>query len=150
MSYQSNTPYHTEPMHGAVVYCSDGRASAQSDEFAVQGLDLARYDRLTLPGGPAALVGHDAAKINADGILEDLRFLVDAHDLDKIVLIQHEDCAFYQARLGVAPEQVEAKQIEDLNRVNQTIRGLMNVDTVLGYIAKRTDTGVTFDAIDID
>ncbi len=99
--YVSGLPYHTKRMHAAAVYCSDGRVCEQYDDFLQNGLHLPRYDRVALPGGPACLAGHSQARIEEAGLLDELKFLVDAHGLEKVVLIQHEDCAFYRVSLEV-------------------------------------------------
>ena len=79
-------------MHAAAVYCSDGRIGEHFDDFLQNGLGLPRYDRVALPGGPACLAGYDEAKVEQVGIVDELKFLIDAHKLLRIVLIQHDHC----------------------------------------------------------
>ena len=147
--YVSTQPYHTEPMNALVVYCSDGRVCEQCDEFITRGLNLPRYDRVTVPGGPASLVGHDKAKLPHTGVLDDLKLLVDGHGIDRIVLIQHEDCAFYKVRLGVDEQSLEQTQKADLGRAARMIEQAMDVKQIDGYFARRTETGVTFEPVEL-
>lgn len=150
MNYESKLPYHTERMHAAAVYCSDGRVCEQYDDFLMNGLKLPRYDRVALPGGPACLAGYQAARLEEAGVLDELKFLVDAHGLERVVLIQHEDCAFYKARLAVREQSLQQLQKADLVRAAHMIRNVVNIDGVEGYFAKRTESGVLFEAIKLD
>ena len=148
--YVSGLPYHTKRMHAAAVYCSDGRVCEQYDDFLRNGLRLPRHDRVALPGGPACLAGHDQTRIEEAGVLDELGFLVSAHGLDRIVLIQHEDCAFYRVRLGVRHAAKERMQRADLVRAARTIRGAIDPRLeVLGFFARRRTAGVAFEAVDL-
>ena len=150
-SYVSNLPYHTERMHAAAVYCSDGRVCEQYDDFLQNGLHLPRYDRVALPGGPACLAGYSQARIEEAGLLDELKFLVTAHGLDKVVLIQHEDCAFYGVSLEVAPEGKERLQKADLVRAAYMVRRVIDTKLeILGFFARRTAQGVAFEPVETD
>jgi len=149
MNYESKLPYHTKRMHAAAIYCSDGRVCEQYDDFLQNGLKLPRYDRVALPGGPACLAGYSQARLEEAGVIDELKFLVDAHGLKRVVLIQHEDCAFYSARLEVPRDSLEQLQKSDLVRATYAIRHAMNMETVDGYFARRTDTGVLFEPVEI-
>lgn len=147
--YESTQPYHSEPMNALVVYCSDGRVCEQCDEFITRGLDVSRYDRVTVPGGPASLVGHDRASLPHGGVLDDLKLLVDGHNIDRIILIQHEDCAFYKVRLGVDESSLEHVQKADLGRAADLIRQTIDVEHIDGYFARRSETGVAFEPVEV-
>lgn len=148
--FVSNLPYHTERMHAAAVYCSDGRVCEQYDDFLRNGLNLPRYDRVALPGGPASLAGYSQASIQEAGLLDELNFLVNAHGLEKVVLIQHEDCAFYGVSLGVASGSRERLQKADLVRGAYMVRRVTEADIeVLGFFARRTPKGVVFEQVDV-
>src|SRR3954462_8959700 len=99
--YESKTPYDTQRIHAAAIYCSDGRVGDHFDDFLQNGLNLPRYDRLALPGGPAALAEHPETKLEHAAVADELRFLVDVHGLQRVVLIQHQNCAFYTSRLNL-------------------------------------------------
>ena len=101
MCYTCPIPYVSERIHAAALYCSDGRVGEHFDDFLTKGLGMPRVDRLCLPGGPASLAGHAEAHVEQQGAVDALGFLIEAHGLDRVVLIQHEGCAFYTARLGL-------------------------------------------------
>jgi len=149
-AYESRLPYHTKRMHAAAVYCSDGRVGEQYDDFLHNGLNLPRYDRLALPRGPAALLDHARAGFDGANALDELKFLVEGHQLDRVVLIQHEDCAFYKVRLGAPERTVEELQHADLARLTEVIREVIGLENVEGYFARRVENGVRFEAVTVD
>src|SRR6186997_30832 len=93
--WRSSLPFTHERIGAAAIYCSDGRYNEQFDEFLHTRLELPRYDRLAIPGGAAALAGHFAAYREEDSLRDQLRFLIVAHELERIVLIAHQGCGFY-------------------------------------------------------
>src|SRR5688572_30161655 len=145
--FESRTPYEPERIHAAAIYCSDGRLGEHFDDFLMNGLKLPRYDRLALPGGPAALAEHAETKLEHDAVADELRFLVDVHGLDRVVLIQHQNCAFYTSRLGLQGFAVENQQREDLLRATEFVRKLTGVQRVDAYFARRLDSHVRFEII---
>ena len=150
MSYQSPIAYEAERIHAAAVYCSDGRMGEHFDDFLHNGLNLPRYDRVALPGGPGCLAGHTEAKLEEEGVVDELRFLVEAHQLERVVLIQHEGCAFYHLRLHVELERTRALQRADLVRAAFQIRRVASHLRIEGYFAGRGREGLVFEKIEID
>jgi len=132
------------------MYCSDGRVGEHFDDFLFNGLSLPRYDRLALPGGPGCLAGHEKARLEHDSVLDELRFLVEAHELDRVVLIQHEGCAFYLQRLGIDPAGLKARQMMDLSAAAKTIRDELNIAQVEGYYARPDAGGLLIEAVDLE
>jgi hypothetical protein len=149
-SYVSRLPYVKERIYAAAMYCSDGRVGEHFDDFMSDGLKLPRYDRLALPGGPACLAGYTEARLEEEGVIDELRFLVTAHKLTRIVLIQHEGCAFYQNRLKVREQSIEQLQKADLVRAAYTIRHWVKLEQIEGYYLRRTDEGILFDKVHLD
>jgi len=126
--HTSDCPYDSERINAAAVYCSDGRWGEQFDDLLHNTLNLPRYDRLSVPGGAACLATHFSTYREEEGVMEQLKFLIETHALQRVVLIAHEHCGFYTKRLNVSPLQVESRQREDLKkalrRVAQLNRGL--------------------------
>ena len=116
--YDSTVAFDASRIGAAAIYCSDGRFGEQCDDLLQQGLGLPRYDRLAVPGGPACLAGHFATYHEGDALHAQLEFLIDTHGLQRIVLIAHQDCAYYTARLEVSPLGLAEQQLEDLAKVN--------------------------------
>ena len=139
--FRSRVAFGPAQARAAAVYCSDGRFGRAFDELLTDGLGLPNCDRLALPGGPARL---------ADGSATDeLRFLVEAHGLRRVVLIQHAGCGFYAKRLKVAPGDEQAAQRADLARAAEAVRGATAVTSVLGYLARPDPAGVAFDPVEL-
>jgi hypothetical protein len=149
-NYISKLPYVKERIFAAAMYCSDGRVGDHFDDFMQTGLRLPRYDRLALPGGPACLAGYTEARLEEEGVLDELQFLMTSHQLTRIVLIQHEGCAFYTNRLKVRPQSIEQLQKADLVRAAYTIRHWVKIEHIEGYFLKRTDEGMIFEQVRLD
>ncbi len=146
--FESKTPYEQERIHAAAIYCSDGRLGEHFDDFLQNGLKLPRYDRLALPGGPAALAQHAATRLEHAAVADELKFLVEVHGLDRVVLIQHQNCAFYTTRLGLSGFSVEQQQRADLKAAAEFVRQVINVDRIDAYFARQMDGHIRFEAIE--
>ncbi|MFO0980736.1 MAG: hypothetical protein U1E76_03135 [Planctomycetota bacterium] len=59
-----------------------------------------------------------------------LRFLIAAHELERVVLIAHQDCGFYRRRLGLVPIELEPQQRGDLEQAARRLQafGALRVD----------------------
>lgn len=148
-TYTSTVPYEQSRIHAAAVYCSDGRVGEQFDDFLQNGLKLPRYDRVALPGGPACLAGYAQAQLEEAGVIDELGFLVEAHKLERVVLIQHEGCAFYTTRLRPSAASMEQLQRADLVRAAYAIRRVASLK-IDAYFARTMENGIVFEAVEID
>jgi hypothetical protein len=142
--YESPTHWEQERIHAVVLYCSDGRFGEQFDDFSYNYLRLFRYDRLAIPGGPAEL-----ARGTNPALQHHMQFLLDAHQLERVVLIQHQACAYYGQYLGVSPERIEAVQREDLLRATDAIRRIDPKLMVEAYLAQRDESHVGFENVEL-
>src|ERR1700744_379954 len=113
-AYHSPLPFDADRIRAAAVHCSDGRFGEHIDDFLHNVLGLPKYDRLAVPGGAACLAGHFATYREEEALAEQLRFLIAAHQITRVVLIAHEGCAYYLERLHVSPLQLRGKQLADL------------------------------------
>jgi hypothetical protein len=147
--FASKAPYEAQRIHAAAIYCSDGRMGAHFDDFLSNGLKLPRYDRVALPGGPAALAEHPETKLEHAAVADELKFLVEVHGLQRIVLIQHQNCAFYTGRLNLTGFGVERQQLADLASAARFVAETTRVKGVEAYFARRFDAHVGFEAIDL-
>jgi len=146
-SYDSALPYVGARIHAAAIYCSDGRVGDHFDDFLHKGLELPRYDRVALPGGPACLAGHTEAHLEEQGVIDELKFLVDAHELKRIVLIQHQGCAFYAQRLHLPEHLLESQQRIDLVKAADFIHRITGIKRVDAYFAARDSSQVRFERV---
>lgn len=144
---RSSTPFNTERIHAAAVYCSDGRFGAQFDEFIRDTLGLPRYDRLAVPGGAAALADYIDAWRERDVVHNQLRFLIDVHSLERVILIAHEGCAFYTERLSVAALDLASRQREDLVKAAEFVHEFAPHLQVEAYFAHIDQNAVAFERI---
>lgn len=148
--FESSYPFDEQRIHAAAVYCSDGRFGAQFDDLLHNALKLPRYDRLAIPGGAACLASHFATYREEQGVLEQLRFLVEVHGLEQVVLIAHENCAFYTQRLRVSPLQLETKQQEDMQKALQRVRSISKFLEVSAYFTRITwDGKIRFEVVEV-
>ncbi|MEZ5942816.1 MAG: carbonic anhydrase [Planctomycetaceae bacterium] len=148
--FESSFPFNTERVRAAAIYCSDGRLGEQFDEFLHMYLELPRYDRLAIPGGAASLASHFVTFRETEGLLEQLRFLIDVHKLEQIVLIAHEGCAFYSDRLKVSPLQLESQQQIDMRKALQRVRAISKRVQIHGFFARLTHNGkVRFEPVQL-
>jgi len=143
--YLSPYPFDFNRIRAAAVYCSDGRYGEHFDDLLQNVLQLPRYDRLAVPGGAACLAGHFHAYREEEGVAEQLRFLVQIHDVRRIVLIAHQDCAYYSTWLKVPPLQVESKQREDLVKAIRHVRRLGSDIDVQAFFARRDGERILFE-----
>jgi len=135
--YESSVPFDAHRIRAAAVYCSDGRFGEQFDDLLHNSLQLPRYDRLAVPGGAAFLASHFATYREEEGVVEQLRFLIQVHGLERVVLIAHENCAFYSERLHVSPLQIETQQREDMKKAVRRVRSLSPTLTVIAFFARK-------------
>ncbi len=146
--YESRLRYDPARIHAAAIYCSDGRLGEHFDDFLEQGLSLPRYDRVTLPGGPACLAGHPQAHLEEQGVMDELKFLVEVHSLQRVVLIAHQGCAFYSSRLELKEPRLELVQRADLVRAAAFVHRVTGIDDVKGYFARLVDGRVCFEQVE--
>lgn len=136
MPYDSRLPYEADRIRAAAVYCSDGRVGEHFDDFLQNALGLPRYDRVALPGGPACLAGHAEAHLEEQGVVDELKFLVEVHGLQRIVLIAHQSCAFYGTRMKLAEPRLELVQKADLVRAAAFVNRVTGLDRIDAFFAR--------------
>jgi len=149
VAFESSHPFESARIQAAAVYCSDGRYGEQCDDFLHNALGLPRYDRLAVPGGPACLARHFKLYREEEGVIEQLKFLIAAHGVDRVVLIAHQECAFYLQRLGVSPLQLESQQREDIRKAVMRVHTFGPSLRVDAYFARRNQGRVWFENIEI-
>jgi len=148
-AYKSSIRYNSARIRAAAVYCSDGRVGEQFDDFVQNGLNLPRYDRVALPGGPGCLAGHSQASLEQQGVVDELQFLVDVHGLNRIILIAHQGCAFYSTRLGMVEPRLELVQRADLVRAAAFVHQVTKLKTIEAYFARLSDGVIAFEPVEV-
>lgn len=148
--FESSIRFDAQRIRAAAVYCSDGRYGEQFDELMHTALSLPRYDRLAVPGGAACLASHFALYREEEGVAAQIRFLIEAHGLERVVLIAHADCAFYTQRLKVSQLQLESQQREDLKKAVRRVRSIESDLRVDAFFARPTwDGEIHFESVQL-
>src|SRR5688572_25114084 len=138
--FTSAKQWNPERIGALALYCSDGRWGEAFDEFCHRHLQIPRYDRWAVPGGPAWLAPQNGKLGFGQTARMQLDFLVQAHQLERIVLITHYGCAYYGQQLGKPPEDCLSVQTEDTNVATATLRNWYPEMRVEAYLAMRSGT----------
>jgi hypothetical protein len=106
-----------------VVACSDGRLQGATDAFLADELGLTEYDRLYMPGGGGALAASGRDFIRAQQLRRECLYLVELHDIDRILLLFHgptsdgpqdATCADYRRKAaGASAATIRERQARD-------------------------------------
>ena len=148
-SFESSVLYEDARINAAAVYCSDGRLGEQFDDFLHNSLKLPRYDRIAVPGGPACLAEHFATYRQGDAVASQLEFLINAHQIKRVILIAHEACAFYTQWLQISPLAMKEQQIEDIAKASSRVKQFASDLSVETYFARMQNKRVIFDRVAI-
>lgn len=147
--YHALERWHPERIGALALYCSDGRWGEAFDEFCHRQLGIPRYDRWAVPGGPAcvAAAAEDPALLQAARV--QLDFLVNVHDLDRVVLITHYACAWYSHRLQRPASECLQAQTDDIQAAAATLRSWHPGLRVEAYLAMRKQEWLSFHQLDL-
>jgi hypothetical protein len=148
--FESSHRFESMRIQAVAVYCSDGRFGESFDDLLHVGLQLPRYDRLAVPGGPAGLARHFKLYREEEGVVSQLRFLIEVHRIERVVLIAHEGCAFYLQRLNVSSIQLESQQRDDVRKAIARVRSLRRDLQVDAFFARIRDGRVGFEPAYLD
>jgi hypothetical protein len=142
--FTSAKRWNPERIGALALYCSDGRWGEAFDEFSHRHLQIPRYDRWAVPGGPAWLVPQNNDVGFGQTAREQLDFLVRAHQLERIVLITHYGCAYYAQRNQKSPEECLSVQIDDISAAMATLKSWYPEMRLETYLAMRTGSTLSF------
>ena len=142
--YASAIAYDGSRVQTAALYCSDGRFGAPTDDFLTNVLQVPRYNRLVIPGGPACLAGYFISYREEEAAAEQLKFLVTALGISRILIVAHEDCLFYQQRLNISPFDLRKRQTEDLGKAARRVRKFYGGIEIEAYLAHVLEGSVRF------
>ena len=133
------------------IHCGDYRFQTAFQEFLNRGLNLdGNYDLMVVPGGPLSLILFDYLPKFNWAIWKWLRFFVENHKIKRLVLIQHQDCAFYRTmplHLHSSPEPRQ-RQEQDLRRVKAAMaKELPHVAVELYYAGWNATDNIVIDSV---
>jgi len=135
--FTATTPFPGPGIDTLAVYCSDGRFVRQCEQFVEQQLQAERSDRLVVPGGPAALLESEAHP----GAMAWARFLIEAHGIERIILITHADCGDYAHRRQLTGDDQRQAQQQDLATVTVKLRELCDGLSIACFEARLDNDG---------
>jgi hypothetical protein len=95
------------------------------------------------------MAGHPKANLEEQGVVDELHFLVEVHGLKRIVLIAHENCAFYSTRLELNERRMELVQRADLVRAAAAVHRVTGLDAVEAYFARHVEGRVRFERVEV-
>jgi hypothetical protein len=106
-----------------VIHCGDYRFQAAFHGFLNSSLNLAAYDLMVIPGGPLSLTLGDYLPKYRWAACKWMRFFVEQHKLNRLILIQHQDCGFYKSMPAYlyASRDLRECQEQDLRRVRDAV-----------------------------
>ena len=135
-SYRTKSPLTQVEPEALVVYCSAARYQQHFEEFLVEGLKLEDYSLIAIPGGIQVLTLLDFLPKFSWAAWRWAKFLVDADQPPRIVLIGHENCRWYKHLFapGASRERITA----DLRRAAKDLQERFPKVRVELYFA-RTD-----------
>jgi len=140
--------WHGERIGALALYCSDGRWGEAFDDFCHKHLQIPRYDRWAVPGGPAWLAAPDDGTAFDQAAREQLDFLVRVHELQRIVLITHYACAYYGHRLGKDARECLPAQTGDARTAQATLHAWYPEIRTEAYLAMRHGHLISFHRLD--
>jgi len=108
-----------------VIHCGDFRFQGAFYEFLNGVLHVdENYDLMVIPGGPLSLALLERHSDDSRAAWKWVRYFADRHGIRRVVLIQHQDCAWYQeAPPGVhSPGALRQRQQEDLARISGLLK----------------------------
>ncbi|MGC8784490.1 MAG: carbonic anhydrase [Armatimonadota bacterium] len=132
--------------HTLAIYCSDGRFAPACEQFIRQALGEEWYDRFVVPGGAAWLCMDVLTVWEHEMARRHLSFLVDAHRIQRVILIAHQQCGFYE-RYHLSPEQTVQKQMADLQAATRIFYERFTGITVEAYYLRVVDGQPRFEPV---
>lgn len=133
------------------IHCGDFRFQSAFREFLSISLGLdGKYDLLVVPGGPLSLTLSEYLPQFSWASWKWTRFFVEQHQIQRLILIQHQDCAFYRTMpLHLHDSAVpRERQEQDLRRATNAIKkDLPQLTVELYYAGWDTTDHITIETI---
>ncbi len=135
-----------------VIHCSDYRFRKAFEVFLKEDFGIEYYDSLIVPGASQILSFMNfLPKFSA--IFEKFaNFLVEKHGIKRVILIMHEDCAWYHC---FVPKYFSTKVAEKEHQINDmlltkrwAIKNFPDIAVEMFYASIIKGEGVTFSKIE--
>ena len=148
--HEENYPLNTQGSNTLVIHCSDPRFQEAFGLFLREELALTpgSYDPIVIPGASQMLAFADLLPKFASGLSRPLEFLVKGHGLKRVVVIMHEDCAWYRDFVPKFLRQrgtIKEQQFNDLLQTKMILREKFpHIETEMFYASINPPGRVTF------
>ena len=150
--FQLHAKLTGKPATTLVVCCSDHRFQTGIQEFLSQGLRIENYDLLAIPGGPQCLTLVEYLPKFSWAGWRWTRFLLEAHELKRLILVAHQDCGWYRDLPLHLHESAEPRkrQEQDLRRAKLAVtRELPHLNVETYYAAYDASGGMSMESLDL-
>lgn len=132
----------------AVIHCSDPRYQPHFQDFVRNGLGIAHYALIAVPGGAHFLTLVDYLPKFSWAGWRWVKFLMDVARPDRIILIGHNDCRWYSDfRFAPDPARLREKVIDDLHRVRAALRERFPAARIELYFARLEGPSATVEPL---
>jgi hypothetical protein len=151
--YQLHSKLNRPPTDTLAIHCGDFRFQQAFHEFLTTTLKLGEaYDLMVLPGGPLSLTHQLSHSEDTRSARKWARFFVENHGIKRVVLIQHQDCAWYQSMSAQLrdPAALRRRQEQDLQRAVEVLRETFpdrNLRVELYFAGWNQDDTITIESI---
>ncbi len=155
--HTSRSPWDPARPPALVICCVDGRWFRHIEEFVRESLKAGhRTDWMCVPGGVEPLTLLSFVPKDFNFMRRRLEALVAAHGTSRVILIAHEDCAWYRLlKIGPLRMDLRGRQIGDLRRAARVIHEMIpgvSVETYFARLSAPSDGGgappqVVFEAV---
>lgn len=150
-----STAYRTAPLESkpeaagvVVIHCSDPRYLPHFQDFLRNGLGIANYALIAVPGGAHFLTLVDYLPKFSWAGWRWMKFVVDLTQPRRIILIGHDDCRWYVGfHLGHDPARLREKIVDDMRRARSGISERFGGAAVELYWARLEDSRAAFEPI---
>lgn len=108
----------------AVIHCNDRRFQDAFEQFVENELGMKFYSPFVVPGASQLLAFHDSLPKFSSALMRYLQFMVKHRAIKNVVIIMHEDCAWYH---HFVPKFVEMRRTQK----DQEIADMLSAKTLL-------------------
>jgi len=146
--FRSSGALDTGNAEALVLRCSAARVQMHTAEFLHDALGLEKYCLIAIPGGVHAFVTPNHLPLAGWILWRWLRFLVNLYRPPRILLIAHQDCAWYNALPHwLKRKGSETQLVEDLRSAGERVRKQWPQSRVELYYMRREGDEVLFEAV---
>lgn len=132
-----------------VVHCADPRFQDAFRGFATDQLGLKNYAPLAIGGSIHAVGSQTQLPKNYDVLWDQISFFINHASIDRVVIINHADCAWYKANVHLYPEaDLDDKEKADLGETYRRLKSEFPDVQVDAYWAALDGDRITFERLE--